>query len=346
MLDYKRILFENALANRIPLTVTMEIIAECNFRCLHCYIDENIRKQYISYEDVKKFVDQIVRQGCLYITLTGGEVMLHPDFIDIYMYLVKKGCCVTVLTNGSMLTEKICSLFEKYPPRRIEVTLYGFSEDTYQTVTKTRMFERVKRNILRLKEQGTRLLLKMFVVQENYCDFIKIAEFADCCNIPFKYDSTILASSNSQEMKHQIDTEKAILLEKQSSVAHNDFDELWVQYSSRILRGKLFQCGAGRSTCWLKSDYQLKMCNFLKTPSFSMYKHTFSDAWKEFSKVTAEVEKTGSSCSMCKMRDFCDACPAKLAMFYGDLDKVQCYEQFRCIAEWRMSQESLRGGAE
>ena len=141
MIDFKKELFSNALKQRIPLIATIEIISQCNFRCVHCYIENKCRKDILTFEEIEDFGNQIIRMGCLYVVLTGGEVLLHPDFERIYLFFIQKGVCVSVFTNGSLINDKIINLFTQYPPRVVEITMYGFNQDTYKLVTKKNLFE-------------------------------------------------------------------------------------------------------------------------------------------------------------------------------------------------------------
>lgn len=122
-------LFKDAFVNRQPIACTIELTKNCNFRCLHCYIT-NKKDIFLEKEEVFKFVDQVVECGCLFLTLTGGECLMHPDFIEIYEYCIGKGCVVTIFTNCSLLSPKILNSFKKYPPKRIEITMYGIKLKT------------------------------------------------------------------------------------------------------------------------------------------------------------------------------------------------------------------------
>ena len=74
-------------------------------------------------------------QGCLLITLTGGEVFLRKDFIEIYKYIKLKGMLVTIFTNISLLTDDIINIFKLYPPIKISISLYGTNNTEYDEFT-------------------------------------------------------------------------------------------------------------------------------------------------------------------------------------------------------------------
>ena len=107
----------------IPLCMTWEITNKCNFNCPFCYINTpNIPKIHLKrFKDIKSDIDYLIEKGLLVCYLTGGEALSHPDFIQIYKYLKTNGVLVAVLTNLSLLNDKIIKLFKEYPPYKISV---------------------------------------------------------------------------------------------------------------------------------------------------------------------------------------------------------------------------------
>ncbi|MGM0470350.1 MAG: radical SAM protein, partial [Promethearchaeati archaeon] len=97
----------SAGVKRIPLSLELEITARCNLNCKHCYInlranDEIAKRNELSKEDIKEIIDESISLGAISCTLTGGEPLLRGDFIDIYLYLKKKGILVSVFTNATL----------------------------------------------------------------------------------------------------------------------------------------------------------------------------------------------------------------------------------------------------
>ena len=50
---------------------------------------------------------QAKEQGLLYLLLTGGEPLLHPDFREILTALHRMGLLVSVNTNGTLIDEEV-----------------------------------------------------------------------------------------------------------------------------------------------------------------------------------------------------------------------------------------------
>ncbi len=323
MVDFKKDLFSYAFKNRVPLTVTIELLSECNFRCIHCYIDKDTQtKDILTYEEVITFGQQIIEKGCLYVVLTGGEVLLHPQFKEIYLFFVKNGVSVSVFTNGSLLNNEILKLFMKYPPRVVEITMYGYSADNYLKVTKRDVAETVRNNILELKNFGINVLLKMFIMRENYEEFSLIEEFARSKSIAFKYDTRIIAEAGSQKLTHQIDDQKVLELDFVKSSKNARYNEETLKYIYETRTNKLFQCGAGRCSCWLKSNNKLRVCNFMSNIEFDMSIISFSDAWDRIAEFIEQSIPKDSKCNDCKIRDFCLYCPAISLVEFGRFDMM------------------------
>lgn len=319
MIDFKRKLFFNAYKKRIPLTVTIEIIGQCNFRCVHCYIGDSCRKDILTYEQLVDFGNQIIEMGCLYVILTGGEVLLHPDFERIYLFFAQKGMCVSVFTNGSLITKRIIDLFVKFPPRVVEITMYGFSPTTYELVTKTNQFDAVKQNILLLKKNSINVLLKMFIVKENYSDFDAVYAFSVEQHLPFKYDFMILSDPARPESTHNIDKDAMMVLEGKRNITPNGYNELTYEFLVSNQIKKLFMCGAGRSSCWLKSSYRIRICNFLDSIEFDLRKNSFEHIWSLLPEFINEDIPQQSKCFDCQYRVYCDYCPAKSYLINSNL---------------------------
>ena len=138
----------------IPIHGTFELTPLCNLNCKMCYVhlnkDQMGDKKLLTVEQWKSLIDQAIDAGMMTAILTGGECMTYPGFDEVYLYLQSKGIRTTVLTNGLLLTEERVEFFCKHPPKFMQITLYGSSEDEYEAVTGCRCFERVLQNIRRL----------------------------------------------------------------------------------------------------------------------------------------------------------------------------------------------------
>lgn len=63
--------------------VTWEITERCNFRCVHCYLDEK-EQRGLPLTQRLQVLDKLERAGCLWLQITGGEALADPLFEETY----------------------------------------------------------------------------------------------------------------------------------------------------------------------------------------------------------------------------------------------------------------------
>ena len=161
------------IRERIPLDGSIELTHRCNLRCVHCYLgdQQEIRKhrtEELSTDEFKRLIDQFVAAGMLNLLISGGDPMVRKDFGEIYSYAVCQGVRVTVFCDGVLVNDRIIEVFNRHPPRLVEVSLYGATEATYESITQIKgSFKRCLAGIERLLAAGHRLRLKTVLMTSN-----------------------------------------------------------------------------------------------------------------------------------------------------------------------------------
>lgn len=338
-----RKIFEKAFKNRIPIVITLEITAACNFRCKHCYISEKERNLFLPYERIKQIIDQIVEMKGLYLTITGGDPLLHPHFVEIYTYAFLKGLIVTVFSNGSLIDDRIITLFKKYPPRCVEITFYGSSEETYFNVTGERNYGRVKENFDLLIKNNINVLGKIFVIKENFSDIHNVSDYCKMNGTGFKLDYQIISNDIKLLEKYHISVDEMVQID---SDIVTDIDEEWSCFVKKETRNNLFHCGAGRVSCWIKADDTMQLCNFMTESKINLKRYSLMDAWKLGWELLDYMPKEKGICSTCLTQEYCNICPAKSKVLTGRYVLVQEYPAFCKIAYERSIMKTERDNNE
>ena len=158
-LDFIGEFSNKAEALRIPVSGSIDLTARCNLRCIHCYLGQRSHRQgqrhpEMNTRQILSIIDEITEAGCLYLLMTGGEPLLRKDFPEIYSHAKRSGLVITIFTNGTLMTDRILDLFENLPPSVVEISLYGATASTYETITGTPgSYEKCLNAVRRLSER-------------------------------------------------------------------------------------------------------------------------------------------------------------------------------------------------
>lgn len=172
------------LPDRFPLACQWEVTCRCNLHCVMCYTDcfnepERIRQE-LSTAELLRIMEELAQAGCLELCLTGGEPLARPDFFQIYERAIKLGFLVTLFTNGTLITESIADRLATLPPHRVEISLHGITEATFEQVTLGRgSFQRCRQAIAWLTERRIPLTLKSTALTLNRHEILPIKRYVE-----------------------------------------------------------------------------------------------------------------------------------------------------------------------
>ena len=329
---------------RIPLSFDLEVTARCCNNCRHCYInlppdDPTALRDELTLEEIGNIADQAVSLGSLWCLLTGGEPLIREDFLDLYQLLKKKGLLVSVFTNACLITEKHLKLFKDYPPRDVEVTVYGATEETYERVTRMPgSYAAFRRGLAQLLEGGIKVNLKTMALRSNAHELPAIARF--CCEGTkdlFRFDPILQLrfdgneERNGEILAERLSAEEIIAIDeadpKRSAALEKRCSKPEMAILSQEVTDRLFQCGAGGGSFAVSYNGLFRLCPSLWEHDclYNLRLGTLADAWFDF--VPRVLARTSTNheflerCRICPLMNQCQWCPAQAYLECGRMDE-------------------------
>jgi len=299
----------------------IEITNFCNFRCIHCYNDT--KKHMLETYDLDLISDRLEKLGVIYLTLTGGEAMSHPNFKKIYIHLKEKGFIITVFSNLSIV-DKYIDLFCEYPPFMISASIYGLSNKDYLNFTRQEnQFEVIERNIEALIFHGIELKLKVIVTVNNYQDIFdgKYELFAQKHKCSIFYDSNIFSTKtgNSVPISLRVSPYQAAVLQKKYGFLKSE--------TINTLSPKKYFCENGNSYIYIDINGNISVCMKDFRNQVSIFSE-ISQIKSFISYRVSEIEDLSKKlfCSSCEKNLGCGWCPIEF-----EYDGESCIESsFLC----------------
>ena len=213
---------ETGKAKRIPVCGQFELTPRCNFDCKMCYIhnqDSNkLKDRELTTEQWKRIFDEAYDAGMMFVTLTGGECLLRDDFKELYLHLWNKRMRINVFTNGFLIDDTYVEFFKQHMPDRIQITLYGSSEENYLNVTCHRGFTRVTENIRKLIAAGIRVKVTVTPSKHSINDYVETVKYIKDNQFSLGLSQMTLAPKrdNPENGEHYLSCDEIIQLSVQS----------------------------------------------------------------------------------------------------------------------------------
>lgn len=323
--ELQRITYDLVKKNRIPINGGIELLSKCNFQCVHCYNGMEL-PNFMTYEFASELAEQLRELGTMHVYLTGGEVLLHPQFSEIYKSFRKKGIAVSILTNAFLINEKYINLFKNFTPYNVDISLYGVTDGTYENVTGVKGgFSKVRENIYMLSENQIPFSLKTVALKENIHEIDEMMGFADKVGkvLNVYTDVRPLNNGNQKSKEHKLSFDQIIEIERKT----NKWKGNKQQYSERIedrrkrkAEGYLYFCELGKYTFFISHRGILHGCVKEQKHGYDLHAMSFTEAFNRmFKDIVMKKNDEVNKCASCKYIKYCDYCPAQFELETGHI---------------------------
>jgi len=177
--------------------VHIEITSRCNEKCIHCYIpgdNRNIEIELHTFEDV---VRQCRKMNVLHLTISGGEPMLHKNFIEFLRICREYEFSVNILSNLTLLTDEILTEMKSNYLLGVQVSLYSMDPGIHDEITGVKgSFEITKSAILKLIKHDVPLQIACPIMKNNKGCYQDVVDWSKKLKVNAGSDYVILAKYN------------------------------------------------------------------------------------------------------------------------------------------------------
>lgn len=319
---------------RLPLSASIELTERCNLNCAHCYInrpagDQKAKKRELNFQQWSRILDEMAEAGCLWLLLTGGEPLLHADFQKIYLYAKQRGMIVTLFTNATLLTPEVADFLRDWPPFEVEVSVYGRTKATYESVTRIPgSYEKCLRGINLLLERQIPLELKTMVMTLNTHELWELKAWAEGLGVRFRYDPVLNArlDGGKTPIALRLPPEQVVAFDLQDKKRFEEWQDFVGRYLGAPASDYLYTCGGGVSSFHLNPSGQMYICMMVREAGFDLTRGSLQEGWEEFIPRLREKRPQGKyPCGRCDLLSLCGQCPGWAQTEGGDSESPVDY---------------------
>jgi radical SAM protein with 4Fe4S-binding SPASM domain len=313
-----RELLDDASLRRIPFSVSIELTHRCNFRCRHCYLPDLTAPDVLPAARILGLLEELVAEGTLFLTLTGGEPLLRKEWWAIARRARELGLAVRLLTNGSLVDEETADRLRAVDAA-VEVSVHAATAGPFEEVTRRAgSLDATLAGVRRLRERGLRVLMKVPVTLFSRPEVEGVFDLAERLGAECRADHRII---------HGRDGGLGPLSTRVPEEEMRDFYRS-PQYSGP--RPGLVSedrpggppCAAGVRYACVAANGDVLACNVMPRPAGNVLVDPFGTIWRESAWFRELREVRWSDlreCAGCGKAAYCSRCPATALVEDGDL---------------------------
>lgn len=320
----------------------IEITSECNERCVHCYIPHENKINNIEPDLFYNILDQCIKMNLLHLTLSGGEPMMHKNFIDFLKKCNEYNFSVNVLSNLTLLNTTIIEEMKRNALLSVQVSLYSMDADIHDAITQVKgSFEKTKNAILRLRENDIPLQISCPIMKQNINCYNDVIEWGKAHNINVGSDYVIIARYNhtTQNLSNRLSINDVKEVINQRIFNEPQYLEVMEKEAEqkKNMNPDDFVCSVCHSSICIAENGNVYPCAGWQDYVVGNVNETsLNDIWNnsiEVQYLRSLHRRDFPQCIQCKEKEFCTMCMVRNANENPFGDPLAVNEYFCNIAK-------------
>ncbi|MGQ9532392.1 MAG: radical SAM protein [Desulfotomaculales bacterium] len=329
--------------------VTLSVTGGCNLRCRHCYAHAGAGPaDALELEEIEDLFLQLRDMGVLELEITGGEPLTRPDLMDILELANEMDFVVELLTNGTLVDEKIVAGLQGLTVRMVQIPMEGL-KDSHEFIRGHGTYEACLRAVQLLKDGGLPVQVRMTVNRRNLNEVERVVDLLAGMGVDALLLTELVPVGRAFALLNELVLtydEKRAFGEKYAAVRsaypgiairggpYGLFNEAG-EADCRAERSLL--CGAVRGDwCQIMPDGTVTPCDLVVFYAGNVRVQRMAEIWEHSPvfRTFREFDPTRlkGGCGVCRHRRVCGGCRALAFLFTGDFyaeDPMCIYNQAR-----------------
>jgi len=296
----------------------IETTSCCNERCLHCYIPHELKTEILPYKIIESVLEQLNEAGTLSLTLSGGEVLSHPDIAKILRKARELDFSITILSNLTLLSSELIKVFKETNPSLVQTSLYSTIPAEHDHITQIKgSFAKTTAAIDALIAENIPVQISCPVMKSNFRSYKNVLQYAQERKCKAQTDFIMMAryDFSTENLAERLDLGETEELIRDIMTHDKQYDELTdapVKKKSREEEAKEAICGVGRDNLCIAASGVVYPCSGWQGMALGNVKEQpVKDIWEHSPKMLELRSITKGSipqCMDCEDRQFCAPC--------------------------------------
>ncbi|HEY5672462.1 MAG TPA: radical SAM protein [Malonomonas sp.] len=155
-----------------PELLTVAITGQCNLHCAHCWVEAGPTSTaaQVSTQKLQRLIEDFAALDGAALRLTGGEPLLHPDWLELLAAGDAAGLKLLLQTNGMLFEDNNLRALQALELKdlSIQISLDGATAASHDRVRGAGAYEQTLLGIKRLSAAGFGQTLELFFTEMRH----------------------------------------------------------------------------------------------------------------------------------------------------------------------------------
>jgi radical SAM protein with 4Fe4S-binding SPASM domain len=310
---------QRAFETLVPLNTTLELTTDCNIRCLHCYNFDRDEPRHapggscgsgaarapLSLEEILALVGALRDAGCLFLSLTGGEVLSYPHLFAVMDRAQELSLAVQLLTNGTLLRPGVAARLAGYRNLLgVSVSVYGATPEVHDGITQVRgSWRRTWHGIERIRALGIIVRVKFILMRQNAHEVAAMRAAAEAGGYPYMIDMTITSRHDGSRGSLATRVEDDQLVQLHRGPLRDMLGD-----RPRAPKPEIGACNCARGNCAVLSNGDVTPCISVPWVAGNVRDQPFGEIWQSspvFQRIRGLRTEDYAACAPCSDKAYC-----------------------------------------
>ncbi len=314
----------------------LDLLTACDLDCQHCYLDERGAERQLPTSFWKDVISQAGEMEVFAVQLSGGEVTLRRDLLELIAHARRQGLFVHLKTHGGHVDPALARALVELGVATVAVSYYSHRAETHDAITRRPGSHAATRaGIEALVEAGALVVVACSVMRENAADVEGLAADCDALGVTLSLDGRLTPThggATAPADDHGLTAaELARVFAFDARRAQGDAcavepagepapapasaggrDDGW---------GQETLCAAGHLSLYVTATGLVTPCVSWPMPVGDLKRERLQDIWAGspgLARVRSYRREQRGDCVGCSLRRDCEHCPGQAWLEHGD----------------------------
>lgn len=298
----------------------LDLLYQCDLDCEHCYLDDK-KTRILPTAFWKGVIDQAAEMQVFTLLVSGGEIFLRKDLVEILAHARARGLFVHLKSHGGLIDRATAEELGRVGVSSVWLSYYSHRPEVHDAITRREGSHAATRAAMdHLQAAGVTVLVACAVMQRNKDDWREVVRECGERGISVSLDGEIRAAHSGASFPRDTALELSDLTDLEGyQLAREAGCEV---PSAANDWGQQKNCAAGSLALYVSPEGDVTPCVTWPEPLGNLAAgDRLSEIWAGSSRLRAVQAHTKSDrevCARCPVREDCDFCMGQSYVESGD----------------------------